>query len=125
MYMRTAKVLLISRDGRVREALGRLIRGRGHQLSLRPRFAGPIPPWLGQSWDAAFFDLSADGNQGLAAVALARQREPSLPITAIDRGGNSQGLDRLAQAVTLGAEEFMRKPIDRHDAEALLDRLHL
>ena len=125
MYMRTANVLLISRDGRVREALGRLIRRRGHRLSVRPGFAGSTASWLGQAWDAVFFDLSKDGNQGLATVALARQRTPSLPITAIDRGGDSPGLDRLARAVTLGAEEFMRKPIDRDDAEALLDRLHL
>ncbi len=123
--MRTAQVLLISRDGRLRDALGRLLRGRGHRLSVQACFAGPSPPWLAQAWDAAFFDLSEDGNQGLATVALAHQHRPSLPITAIDKGGNTRGLDRLAQAVTLGAEEFMRKPIDRDDAQALLERLHL
>ena len=83
MYMRTAKVLLISRDGRLREALGRLLRRRGHRLNVRPCFAGSTPSWLGQAWDAVFFDLSTDGNQGLATVALARQRTPYLPITAI------------------------------------------
>ena len=115
-----AKVLLISPDERVRDELGPLLRERGHELNMWPRFGT-----LGHPWDAAFFDLSEQGPQGLAAVAMARQADPGLRITVIDTGGDSPGLDRLATAVTLGAEEFMRKPIDRSDAEGLLDRLSL
>ncbi len=48
-----------------------------------------------------------------------------LPIAAVDNGGDSPGLDRLVRAVRLGAVEFMRMPIDRPDAEALMERLSL
>lgn len=120
-----ATVLLISRDRRVRDAIGRLLRGRGHKLRVHPCFDTPARDWLGCAWDVAFFDLSADGATGLATVGLTAARMPTRLIAVIDRGGRPPGLDRMAEGVRRGAEEFMSKPIDRLDAEALLERLHL
>lgn len=120
-----ATILLISSDEDVQGVVEALVQPRGHTLTVRRGFGMPIPPWLCASWDAAFFDLSTDCAAGLATIALTHQRHPSLRITAIDTGGDTAGLDRLANAVSLGAEEFMQKPIDRTDAEALLDRLRL
>lgn len=120
-----AKILLISPDGHVHEALGHLIRERGHQLDAETNLTATRPGRLDQYWDAAFLDLSGAGDRGLATVRLTRHRNPSVPITVIDAGGESQGFDRLARAVELGAEEFLCKPIDSGDATELLARLSL
>jgi DNA-binding NtrC family response regulator len=120
-----ATVLLISRDRRVRDALGRLLRDRSHTLSVHVRYGTPTPDWLWWASDVAFFDLAADSETGLATVGLAAVRAPARAIAVIDRGGHPRALDRLAAAVRLGVAESMRKPVDRLDAEALFERLHL
>ena len=109
----------------MRAALGRLLQDRGHTLSVQPCYGTPALDWLAWAWDVAFFDLSADGETGLATVGLTTERAPARLIAVIDRGGHPKALDRLAEAVRLGVEEFMSKPIDRLDTEALLERLHL
>jgi len=120
-----AKILLVSRDGAARETLRDLLCRRGHALTARPTIAETGWPAFRARWDAAFVDLSGEGEEGLAMVATARQYEPAMRITVLDEGGDSPGLHRLAYAVSLGAEEFVCKPIDRHDANGVLDRLGL
>ena len=120
-----ARILVVSPDEAVRKALMRLVRRRGHDRCVALSFTHQVETRAGESWDAAFIDVSAGCSEGLAAVSIARQSDPSMPIAAIDSGGNTEGLDRLARAVRLGAVEFMRMPIDRLDAEALMERLSL
>lgn len=120
-----AKILLVSRDGAVRGALRNLLRRRGHELTARSTIAATGWPESPSAWDAAFVDLTEEGDDGLAMVARARELEPAMRITVLDQGGDSPGLHRLACAVALGAQEFVRKPIDRLDADAVLDRLGL
>jgi DNA-binding NtrC family response regulator len=120
-----AKILLVSADGEVEDALRRLLQSRGHDLTARSTFAAINRAGAGGEWDAAFLDLSVDGDAGLSVVAQAQGRAPTMRITVLDEGGDSPGLDRLASAIALGAEEFVRKPIDRLDADAVLDRLGL
>jgi len=120
-----AKILLVSRDGAVRDALRSLLRRRGHEITARSTFGATGWPRAATEWDAAFLDLAEEGDDGLAMVARAREYEPAMRITVLDEGGDSPGLHRLARAVALGAEEFVRKPIDRLDADAVLDRLGL
>ena len=120
-----ARVLLVSPDAAVRDALRSLLRRRGHELTARSTFAATDWPRLPTAWHAAFLDLTEGGDDGLAMVARARELEPAMRITVLDEGGDSPGLHRMACAVALGAEEFVRKPIDRLDADAVLDRLGL
>ena len=120
-----ARILVASSDEAVRKTLMRLVRQRGHGGGASVSFVHQVETPSRESWDAAFIDVSAASSEGLAAVAVARQRDPALPIAAIDSGGDTAGLDRLARAVRLGAVEFMRMPIDRLDAAALMERLSL
>lgn len=78
-----------------------------------------------RGWNVVFVDLSGAGAAGVEMIGVARRRRPLLRITVLDDGGHGSGLDRLARAVALGAEEFMCKPVDRDDADAALDRLGL
>jgi DNA-binding NtrC family response regulator len=120
-----ARILVVSSHESMCEALMSLATGRGHKLKVTGSAAHFELTRIGEPWDAVFIDVSAGCSEGLRMVALARQRHPSLPIAAVDNGGDSPGLDRLVRAVRLGAVEFMRMPIDRPDAEALMERLSL
>jgi len=120
-----ARILVVSPDEAVRKTLMRLVTRRGHEGGASVSTARYVKTRLRESWDAALIDVSARSDEGLAALSIAHQRDPSLPIAAIDSGGDSPGLDRLARALRLGAVEFMRMPIDRLDAAALMERLSL
>jgi len=102
-----------------------LVYARGHSVVEHSTLEPYAATWLEQPLDVAFVDLSTDGECGLAAVGLTRLRMPSIRITVIDGGKGNRSLDRLASAVSLGAEEFMKKPIVERDATDVLERLGL
>jgi hypothetical protein len=50
---------------------------------------------------------------------------PGMRIAVIDGGRGSASLDRLARAVSLGADDFMKKPLLVSDAADVFERLGL
>jgi len=80
---------------------------------------------LGEPLDAALVDLSAVGDYGLAVIVRTRLHMPGTRIAAIDGGRGCDSLDRLARAVSLGADDFMRKPVLVSEAADVLERLGL
>jgi hypothetical protein len=50
---------------------------------------------------------------------------PGVRIAVIDGGRGCNSLNRLARAVSLGADDFMKKPLLVSDAMDVLERLGL
>lgn len=120
-----ARTVLISDDGALQRDLRRLMTTRGHSMLERPiRDAGDAD-CVREPLEAAFVDLSAAGEYGLAMVIHTRLHMPDTRIAVIDGGRGCKALDRLARAVSLGADDFMKKPILVSDAANVLDRLGL
>jgi ActR/RegA family two-component response regulator len=122
-----ARIVLISDDDVLRRDMRKLVSERGHSMREQPalrlcRDNGLCPS---EPWDAAFLDLSSDGDRGLAVVVLARWSMPGIRIAVIDGGRGCASLDRLARAVALGADDFMKKPILVSDAADVFERLGL
>jgi ActR/RegA family two-component response regulator len=122
-----ARIVLISDDDVLRRDMRKLVSERGHSMREQPalrlcRDTCLCPP---EPLDAAFLDLSSHGDCGLAAVMLARSRMPGMRIAVIDGGRGSASLDRLARAVSLGADDFMKKPLLVSDAADVFERLGL
>lgn len=120
-----ARIALISDDDVLRQDIQRLLRQRGHAMLQPPGRRSDQVDGLGGPLDAAFVDLSADGDGGLAMVVYTRINMPSTRIAVIDGGKGCASLDRLARAVSLGADDFMKKPILESDAADVFERLGL
>lgn len=122
-----AKIVLMSDDDGLRRDLRKLVSERGHSMREQPALglsqANCLCPK--EPLDAAFLDLSTNGDGGLDVVALARSRMPGIRIAVIDGGRGCDSLNRLARAVSLGADDFMKKPIVVSDAADVLERLGL
>jgi ActR/RegA family two-component response regulator len=73
--------------------------------------------------DVVLVDLSAAGENGLAVVSHTRRHMPETRIAVIDGGRGCGSLGRLARAVSLGADDFMKKPVRMGDAADVLERL--
>ena len=122
-----ATIVLMSDDAVLRRDMRRLVSERGHAMREQPapRSCQANGLCSGEAWDAAFLDLSTTGDGGLAEVLLARSRMPGMRIAVIDGGRGCASLERMARAVSLGADDFMRKPILVSDAADVFDRLGL
>ncbi|HEX9728280.1 MAG TPA: hypothetical protein VGA37_07245 [Gemmatimonadales bacterium] len=120
-----ATVVVISDDDILRRSLRRFAGARGHDV-VEHEAPGLRPPgFFGGSSDVAFVDLSGAGSDWRAVMVTVTLRVPPVRITVIDEADGPEGLDRLAQAMAFGAEEFMRKPVTRLEIAGVLDRLGL
>jgi len=102
-----------------------LVIARGHSMMVQPAAGVCHATCLGERLDAAFVDLSAAGDYGLVVIEGTRLRMPDMRIAAIDGGRGCDSLNRLARAVSLGADDFMKKPVVVSDAADVLERLGL
>jgi two-component system chemotaxis response regulator CheY len=120
-----ARIVLISDDRVLRQDMRALVTGRGHSMLERPAWGGCRATCLREPLDAALVDLSAAGDYGLAVIRRTRLSMPGTRIAAIDGGRGCHSLDRLARAVSLGADDFIKKPVVASDAADVLERLGL
>jgi ActR/RegA family two-component response regulator len=120
-----ARIVLISDDRILRRDMRALVTARGHSMLEQPALGACHAPCLQEPLDAAFVDLSAAGDYGLAVIAGTRSRMPDTRIAAIDQGRGCDSLNQLARAVSLGADDFMKKPVVVSDAADVLERLGL
>lgn len=118
-----ARIALITDDRALRRDLRALARRRGHSVVEQRTGGVRHATRLEEPLDAAFVDLSAVGDYGLAVIVRARM--PGTRIAVIDGGRGRDSLDRLARAVSLGADDFMKKPVLASDAADVLERFGL
>ncbi len=116
------QVVLITQDSWFRDALATLLCNRGHDVVTEHY---PVERALRVGWGAAFIDVSDSGVFGLSLVRRIRACQPTCRIAAIDWVREAAGRRRLVQAIELGADEFLAKPLSKSGAEALLGRLQL
>jgi ActR/RegA family two-component response regulator len=120
-----ARIVLISDDDALRRDMRTLVTPRGHSMREQPARDACDADCMGEPPDAAFVDLSAVGEYGLALIIHTRLHMPDTRIAVIDGGRGCGSLDRLARAVSLGADDFMKKPVLASDAMDVLERLGL
>lgn len=118
-----ARIALISDDDVLRQDMRRLVTRRGHSMLEQPARGSRDVNCLREPLDAAFVDLAAVGDHGLAVVVRTRLHMPGTRIAVIDGGSGCGSLDRLARAVSLGADDFMKKPVLVNEAADVLERL--
>jgi len=120
-----ARIALISDDDVLRQDMRKLVSERGHSMLEQPDLPSCQANCPGERLHAAFVDLSTTGNGELATVVLTRMHMPGTRIAVIDGGRGCASLNRLAHAVSLGADDFMKKPIVVRDATDVFERLGL
>ncbi len=105
------RVLLVENDDDHRRLLALLLRSAGHV---------PVPAWSAEdgldileddACDLAIFDIQLPGMDGLKALSLVAEKLPRLPVILVTASGDT----REAEARSLGARDFLRKPFAADD----------
>lgn len=71
------------------------------------------------SFDVVFLDVEMPGQTGLEVLAAIREQRLHTAVVITTAYGSE---DVLAEALRRGADDYLRKPFDRADLQAILDR---
>jgi len=112
------RILVVEDDDRLRQTLGRALRGRGHDVeevaSLRALDAANATD---RRLDCAVVDLRLSDGSGLDAVVRLLARWPALRIVVLTGYGS---IATTVEAMRLGVVDYLTKPADADQILAAL-----
>lgn len=116
------RLLLVDDDEVVRESLRDFLRRLGHEVTERPDGESAVETVSREDadFDIAFVDVRMPGIDGLETLGALRRLRPELKVVLVTGHGT---LDTAVEALRLGAEDFLRKPVNLSELEAVVDRI--
>jgi len=114
------RFLVLENDERLRQTLGRALRGRGHEVEEIPSLAEldeVLSTEEARALDCAVVDLRLEDGSGLEAVERLLARWPAIRIVVLTGYGS---IATAVEAMRLGVVDYLTKPAD---ADQILDAL--
>jgi len=112
------KKILIAEDQQdTAEFLGRILKRRGHEVNIASDGLQAKDFIDSRQFDILFLDCSIPGMTGFELVKYAREHNPAARIIVFT--GYNIIDEKLAE--DLGADEFLRKPINPEEIEKICD----
>jgi two-component system response regulator YesN len=113
-----AKILLVDDDELVRRSLELNLKLEGFELSSSAASAEEALVLLKEeSYDLLLTDYLMEGMTGIELLKLAKELYPPMKVIVLS---GYEGEDSAAEIIRLGANDFLRKPVD---IEELLARI--
>ena len=103
------KVLVVEDEAAVREVIGRYLEARHYEVLEQGACAGAEQSWIAVRPDVAILDYSLPDGSALDLLPRLRAIDSSVPIIVLT--GHSS-LDLATEALKLGAEQFLTKPVE-------------
>ena len=113
------RVLVIDDEQDMREMLALVLETRGFEVETAESGPAAIAAVERRRFDVALTDLRMPGMDGIETLAALKKRDPALQII-IATGYASD--ETAGVCMQRGAYDFIRKPFDLRDLQALLDR---
>jgi DNA-binding NtrC family response regulator len=105
----TGRILLVDDDHAFRVSTSALLRQDGHEVATVEDGAQAIAALRAQRFDLILLDLRLPGTDGLRMVEALRLWGERLPILMISGFGT---IDAAVEAMQLGADHFLSKPVE-------------
>jgi two-component system response regulator HydG len=105
----SARLLVVDDDRTFRISMAELLRQEGHEVDVAGDVEEAVDRLSADTFDLLLLDLRMPGMDGLTAVEVLRTRGLELPILMISGFGS---IDTAVEALHLGADHFLSKPID-------------
>jgi len=104
-----ARLLVVDDDRTFRLSTAELLRQEGHEVEGAADVSEAVGKLESAAYDLMLLDVRMPGMDGLTAVEVLRKRGLELPILMISGFGT---IDTAVEALHLGADHFLSKPID-------------
>ena len=108
--MAQPEILICDDELGIRESL-KLILEQGHSLTFATNGEAVIAHLQQHSPALLILDVKMPRMGGLDTLRAVKHQKPSLPVLVIS---GYESADIAAQAITLGAADYLTKPFDRH-----------
>jgi sigma-B regulation protein RsbU (phosphoserine phosphatase) len=114
-----SRVLIVDDDEDIRILLGAHLEDLGYIVATVPDGETSLQ-WLEKNIaDVLFLDLSMTGMDGLEVLKHIRERGFDSAVILTTAHGSE---DIAIEALRIGADDYLRKPFNRHDVRMVLDR---
>ena len=107
-----ARILIVDGEPGIRMAFGFALRSEGHDVAEAHCCDSALAVLERGSIDLVLTDVLLEGRNGIALLEAVRERHPLLPVVMIT---GQPSVDTAAQAVRLGAFDYVFKPIEREE----------
>ena len=118
MVERTAKILIVDDDPRLRDLLRRYLGENGFNVLVSENGEAMKRLWVREHFDVLILDLMMPGEDGLAILKRLRAEKDMTPVIMLTARG--EDVDRIL-GLELGADDYLGKPFNPRE---LLARIH-
>ncbi len=115
-----AKVLLVDDEEDFIKTLSQRLEMRGINVSTATNGEDAVNLAQEQSFDAIVIDLAMPGMDGLATLTLIKKNNPDAEIIMLSGQGTVKA---AAEAMKLGAGDFLEKPVDMRELLEKIEEL--
>jgi two-component system, NtrC family, response regulator AtoC len=110
-------LLLVDDDPAILHSVGRFLDRLGYEVLTETTGAGAIQTWEERSPDLVILDLRLPDAEDLSVLETLRRRDA--PVVLLTGHGN---IDVAVEAMRLGAENFLTKPVELDHLAAVIER---
>ncbi|HEX9109465.1 MAG TPA: response regulator, partial [Longimicrobiales bacterium] len=115
------RVLLVDDDRALLETLGKFFTSRGWSVARASDARAAVAAFERDRPDVIVLDLQLPGLSGLELLELLRARDPDATVLLLTGHGDIQ---TAVEAMRLGAENFLTKPMELPHLEAAAERAY-
>ena len=112
-------LLLVDDDATLRERLGRALRERGYDVRTAANVEEAMASVRADSPELAVLDLRMPGGNGLELLRQMRELDPATRVLVLTGYGS---IATAVEAIKLGAESYLPKPVDADELLAAFAR---
>ncbi len=117
--MRSLRVLIIDGDHAVRTLLRRTLTEAGYRVDEAPASRDALGKATEHNLDLVILGIDSVESQGIAGVRIVRDESP-IPIIALS---NRDDEDTVIEALTVGADDFIRMPFNIRETVARVENV--
>jgi CheY-like chemotaxis protein len=118
-----ARILVIDDDSAVRLSVKLVLEHAGHEVICASDGSQGLREFATAAPQLIVTDIIMPNKEGIETIIEIRARDAKIPILAMSGGGRVGNVEFLEAAIRHGANEILRKPFERKDLTAAVDRL--
>ncbi len=117
--MSAARILVVDDEKNAREALARILREDGFDVATAGDAEQAVEEVTKFAPDVLITDVKMPGASGISLMGRARELSPELMVIVVTAFGT---VEDAVQAMKLGAETYLPKPVNLDALKAVLEK---